>query len=97
MKDTPHYVPSSQPPHLPLYTLPQSMPPASSSAAFHQTAHSNAGQHSESESRDLLGQLELLKKREQMLQTAKIQLEEKCATLLDKVDTMETKEHVRNA
>ena len=32
-----------------------------------------------------------------MLQTAKIQLEEKCATLLDKVDTMETKEHVRNA
>ena len=32
-----------------------------------------------------------------MLQTAKIQLEEKCAALMDKVDTMDTKEDVRNA
>lgn len=59
-------------------------------ATSHQRAHSNSTQQSE----DLLGQLDLLRKREQMLQTAKIQLEEKCVTLQDTVDNMEVKQHV---
>ena len=85
VRNAPIFTPTAQPAHYSLTQLPHA-----TTATNHQRTHSNSTQQSE----DLLGQLDLLRKREQMLQTAKIQLEEKFVTLQDTMDSMEIKQHV---